>query len=408
MNQNVTLSPLEIVKLLAVRFPQVSFPPEFMSFLRAQEADNHQLHRVDSGETLVDFFRKQGVQPDALPPFLTEDSRLCARIDYQGLLNLTPEQAYSYLFDMYAGLFDLQQVALDSELPTGFNRHGREHASTVSRNAVAILREYDPFSAQGLPYALEAVIGGFLHDIGNLISRKYHGLYSMYLITLLFENFSADESTFSSFLRVLEIALFHEVGFGSQLSTLAPLNPPTLCVIIADKTDLGVTRVSSKSNVSDALDDVNVLINLLVANSIAQRLNDAKGRFRWTIDFKAMFDMPQHNLFSDLLKTSGRVKYPEEWRTLYEEGIEYLFVFNSTFLRAYLSRLYFAMHAIFALYPSIKEFQLVIDDAERGVSLMRSFTRDDYREKVSILGKLFYRQNWSDTYLYQALEQSAD
>jgi hypothetical protein len=56
------------------------------------------------------------------------------------------------------------------------------------------------------------------------------------------------------------------------------------------------------------------------------------------------------------------------------------------------------------LYPSTEEFLLVVDDAERGISVSRVFTRKDYQHKIRTLGKLFYRDAWPDTYLYRALE----
>jgi len=70
-----------------------------------------------------------------------------------------------------------------------------------------------------------------------------------------------------------------------------------------------------------------------------------------------------------------------------------------------LSRLYFTMRAVFALYPSVDQFQFVVNDAERGISLMRVFTPEDYQEKIRQLGKHFYRQEWPNTYMYKALER---
>ncbi|HVO43819.1 MAG TPA: hypothetical protein VMT34_14410 [Aggregatilineales bacterium] len=402
------LSALNIVELLAKRFPQVDFSGEFLAFLHAQEANDHQLCRIASGETLIEFFDAQQVPAFQSRAFLSPDSRLNLNLDYHALIRLAPEEAFAFLLDRLSTLFDLQQVALDSENHTGFNRHGREHVATVARKALVLMNDLQPSSSQVSRDQIETLLGGLLHDIGNLLSRKYHGLYGIYLFTQMFKNFAIDEATLESFLNVLEITLFHEVEFGSRLPTLAQLRPSALSVIVGDKTDVSFRRVSSKSNVPEAVEDIHVLVNLLVANSTIERTKDPCCRFRWTVNYKAKYDATQSSVFSSLLKATGRVKYPKEWETLYgEANIEYLFVFSSTFLNVYLSRLYFAMRAAFALYPSVEQFELIIDDQERGVSLIRTFARHDYVDKVFTLGKLFYKQAWQDTYLYTALKQQS-
>jgi hypothetical protein len=203
--------------------------------------------------------------------------------------------------------------------------------------------------------------------------------------------------------------LFHEVEYGSRLPTLTLLHPSTLSVIVADKTDVSFRRVSAKSNVPEAIEDAHVLVNLLVARSTFRRIKGMTGRFRWTIDFQPKFDSSQTDLFSSLLKATGRVKVPEEWQSLYQDAnIEYLFIFSATFLRVYLSRLYFAVRAVFALYSSVDRFEFVVDDAERGISLTRIFTPDDYQGKICILGKHFYKRDWESSYLYQALKRQSE
>jgi hypothetical protein len=303
-------------------------------------------------------------------------------------------------------LFHLQETALDSETRTGFNRHGIEHLRTVASHAVELLRESNIGHATARLAENETIIGAFFHDIGNVLSRRYHGWYGVYVLTQLFKNFGSDEQTLESFLNVLEIVLFHEVEYGSRLPTLALLHPSTLSVIIADKTDVSFKRVSARSNMPEAIEDAHVLINLLVARSTFRRTRGMTGLFRWVIDFQSKLDSSQIDLFSSLLKATGRIKVPKEWQSLYEDAnIEYLFIFNATFMKVHLSRLYFAMRATFALYKSVDRFEFVVDDAERGISLTRAFTPHDYQGKIRILGRYFYKEDWENSYLYEALEQ---
>jgi hypothetical protein len=198
MNKHSELSTRDVIGLLSNRFPEVRLPDEFISFLNSQKANRHQLRRVDGGNMLVDFFTDQGVDQYYFSSFLSPDSRLLPEIDYPALLRLSPEEAYTFFLDQFSYVFDLQDVALDSELQTGFNRHGREHLRNTAKNAIELLRELNIGRANHNRAENEAVIGALLHDIGNIISRRYHGFYGIYILTRLFKNFSVDERTLKS------------------------------------------------------------------------------------------------------------------------------------------------------------------------------------------------------------------
>ncbi len=393
--------------LLQHRFPHLVLPGPLVEFIRIQEASGHVLIRTGTGERLDAFLTRHEIPIHVIERLLTPEGRLRPRLDYAALLRLTPDALFAYLLDQFAAVFDLQQVALDSETVTGFNAHGSPHVTNVARNALTLVRGFDPIKANST-LEKEAVIGGLMHDIGNLIGRKLHGLYGVYLMTQLFENVDADRKTLDSYTTALEIALFHEVEFGSEHALFPRLNPATLAVIIADKTDVSFRRVSAKSNVSEAMRDAHVLVNLLVADSAIAREAGPQGRFNWRVDFRSKFDLEQFDVFSSLLKATGRVRYPQEWTALYEESnIEYLFVFQSTFLTIYLSRLYLTLRAVFAMFPSVNEFVFVVDDAERSVSLTRIFSRANFRQQIQTLGKLFYRDQWPTTVLFHAVGRDA-
>ncbi len=393
----------DLIERLGRRFPRANWPEVFVNYLRDQEENGHRLCRADIGEPLYPFLKRLGAPRNHIRSFLTPESRLQVHVDYHQLLQLSPEAIFNYLLDHFAHVLDLQQVALDSELPTGFNRHGQRHVRLVTTSSVNLIKQRNPLAAVD-SFEKEAIIGGMFHDLGNLIGRQYHGLYGVYLLTQIFENYAADEETLKSFLAVLEIVMLHEVEFGAWSAHLEDLNPATLSTIIADKTDVGFHRVSAKSNVPSAVDDAHVIINLLVSDSTLERVPDANGSFHWVVDFQPRFDADQHTLFSRLLKATGRVMYPREWKDIYEEqNIEYLFLFQSVFLEIYLTRMFFAMRSVFTLFPSVQEFSLIINDPERGISLKRTFSRQEYAQQVAVLGKLFYRDEWPQTRLYHVI-----
>lgn len=393
-----------ILDALTQRYPQFHLPEKFLVFAREQESNGHILRRAETGERMIGFLRRNHVNDTAINNLLTPESKLRLKFDFCALMQLETDDLFAYLLDHVGFALDLQQIALDSETPTGFNAHGKLHVSTVTSNALKLLRQRDPIPNTAKKDR-ELVIGGLLHDMGNLIGRKLHGLYGIYMASQILENYDADPQTFEHFLGVMEVIVFHEVEFASMQTGFAHLNSSTLALIIADKTDVSFERVSLKSNVPDAVKDPHVLMNLLVANSVIWRDN-SKGAFGWQVDFRAKYSQEHLEFFSSLLKQTGRVRYPDAWTELYEEAnIEYLFLFQSSLLNTYLSRMYVAMSAVFALFPSVKEFHLVVDDAERGISITRVFTRQLFRQQIATLGKFFDKDSWAGSYLFHALHQ---
>jgi hypothetical protein len=220
-------------------------------------------------------------------------------------------------------------------------------------------------------------------------------------MTQFFSQVYRDEETLSSFLHVLEAVLFHEVEIGLRLTALSGLEPATLSLIIADKTDVSASRVSAKSNVPEAIRDAHTLVNLLTVDS---QIGCRGKEFSWELHFSPRAEADEVARFPHLLKASERVWVPQVWQRLYREhNVEYLFVFHATFLKLYLARLLFVIRSVFELYPQVQVFRLVVDDVERGISLSRLFGREDYEAKITVIGRNLFKDNWEHTYLYQSL-----
>jgi hypothetical protein len=399
-----TLRP-DVLNTLTSRYPQMEVPGSVLSFVREQAANGHRIRRGDTGELLRDFLVRIGVHKDIVLRFLDQDSRLVSKVSYPSLLRSPLTELSSRLEEHFDVLFVLQQAVLDSELLTGFNRHDREHLRTVSSSMLGLLRASEVDLARDSVEDKEATIAGYLHDCGNLLARKYHGAYGVYLLSRFFSDVDRDQETLSSFLRVLEAVLFHEVEIGLGLPSLSPLHPTTLSLIIADKTDVSARRVSTKSNLPEAIRDAHTLVNLLTVDShIGCQASD----FVWELHFSPRAESNAVARFSHLLKESERVWVPQAWQRLYREyNVEYLFVFHATFMQLYLSRLLYTIRAVFALFPDAEGFRLIIDDRERGISLSRLFGREDYEEKIGLIGKNLFKQNWEETYLYHSLDRTS-
>jgi hypothetical protein len=390
-----------MLRLLGTRYPQVVIPEGVYSYVREQESLEHRIRRGDTGEPLNSYLQAIGVHHDVVSRVLDGDSRLVSELSYPSLLESPLSDLRARLEEHFAAVFVLQQAVLDSEVLTGFNRHGLDHLKSVSERMQRLIRASELEPAREPLAEKEAVIAGYLHDSGNLISRQYHGAYGAYLMTKFFSHVHRDEQTLSSFLRVLEAILFHEVELGLRLTALAGVEPATLSLIIADKTDVSARRVSAKSNVPEAIRDAHTLVNLLTVDS---HIGCREKEFSWELQFSPRAEADEVARFPHLLKASERVWVPQVWQRLYREhNVEYLFVFHATFLKLYLARLLFVIRAVFELYPPVQTFRLTVDDVERGISLSRVFGREDYEGKIALIGKNLFKENWTDTYLYRSL-----
>ena len=112
----------------------------------------------------------------------------------------------------------------------GYTEHGFRHANLVAHIAGSILRRlgYDERTVE------LGEIAGFMHDIGNAISREHHGLSSAIMAQQIMRDLRMDPREIAHVMNALGN---HEEEFGT------PANPIGAAAIIADKADVHHTRV---------------------------------------------------------------------------------------------------------------------------------------------------------------------
>ncbi len=130
----------------------------------------------------------------------------------------------------------------------GYTEHGLRHVNIVSKSIQYIL------SALGYNdrTILLGGIAGYLHDIGNLISRKNHGITSALLSQKILEEMGLP---LDEMLIVMSAIANHDEYVGE------PTNAVTAAMIIADKADVHRTRVRNENFISfDIHDRVNFAV----------------------------------------------------------------------------------------------------------------------------------------------------
>lgn len=115
----------------------------------------------------------------------------------------------------------------------GFTDHSYQHLTLVSNIAFSILEKlgYPPRDAE------LAAIAGYLHDIGNVVSRKDHGISGAVIVypILMGMGMKPDEVAI-----VLSSIANHEEQYGQ------PVNTAAAALIMADKSHVHRSRVRNR------------------------------------------------------------------------------------------------------------------------------------------------------------------
>ncbi len=127
----------------------------------------------------------------------------------------------------------------------GYTEHGERHASITAERAYRTLFEL----GREKRLAELAAIAGYLHDIGNVVARAHHSLYSAVIAQRVLEQLGMPPSEIADILGA--IGNHHEEE-GEPVSDISS------ALIIADKSDVHFSRVRNPSGiVADIHDRVN-------------------------------------------------------------------------------------------------------------------------------------------------------
>ena len=147
----------------------------------------------------------------------------------------------------------LIETANQSLALMGFTDHGRRHVSYTSKTAANILK--------ALGYSQReqelAAITGYLHDVGNCINRKNHGLTGAMLAYEILSRMKMDPN---------EVIMITGAIGNHEEETGTPLTAVSAASAIADKSDAHKSRVSKQAleNPEIAKQDIHNRVNLSI------------------------------------------------------------------------------------------------------------------------------------------------
>ncbi|MBW3561459.1 MAG: HD domain-containing protein [Actinobacteria bacterium] len=130
----------------------------------------------------------------------------------------------------------------------GYTEHGFRHASLVGRIAHNVLKHL----GQDPDICELAALAGYLHDVGNVVSRANHGLSSAWIAHDALQRVGVDPYRTGI---VVSAVGNHEERYGTSVG------PVAAAVILADKSDVHRSRVRDKADTSfDIHDRVNYAV----------------------------------------------------------------------------------------------------------------------------------------------------
>lgn len=142
----------------------------------------------------------------------------------------------------------LIETANDNLEQMGYTEHGLRHVGYVSKTTANILHELE-FDERTVELG---AITGWIHDIGNAINRKHHGLTGATLAFDVLKHMHMD---------IKEIALIIGAIGNHEEENGVPVSVVSAALIIADKSDAHRSRVRKKNfDSSDIHDRVNMAI----------------------------------------------------------------------------------------------------------------------------------------------------
>ena len=133
-----------------------------------------------------------------------------------------------------------------------YTEHGLRHVGYVSRTAYMILDKlgYDEKTKE------LAIIAGYVHDVGNMINRKDHGVTGALLIYPILKEMGMP---LEDVCTVCTAVGNHEEEIGNVVNEIAA------ALVIADKSDAHRTRVK---RINDRVDDIHDIVNYSIRKNI--------------------------------------------------------------------------------------------------------------------------------------------
>lgn len=342
----------------------------------------------NSRETVraLEYLREHGGDPDLLGEMFSPSGEWIFPQYHTNPWKVPPNHLARTLGSYLEPVFAMIDPALDGEFPDGFNRHGKPHAVRDVAVARKIVEMYEELNDASLPSShLITVFGGYMHDIGNMFSRKDHPWISVLMMDDLVPEAKSNPALYQ---KVKTAIALHSSGnlmevikswpsmdFEDQLRALNEmLDPGGLAFIMADKTDMGRDRISNGASAGAIFRDPHAEVNYWGHNG-GIKLSEDKNTFIWTLKYDPKLrdsDLKRYPQYAPGIaqrQRDGKIKNRDflEWQRMVFE--------------MYCGRIITVATGAFAISPKVKNVEIVFQDEENSIGSTKSFSRESFLEQ---------------------------
>lgn len=312
--------------------------------------------------------------------------------EIEDIYGLSPAELKSLLESRLAPWYLLANRSLNNDETRGFNRHGLfDHISIVAKNTVQLLKD--------LGYSEEVqkigLIMAYGHDLGNVLSRKFHSLVSPYIFEKYVPELKQDISKWVEIRQGIEFhnepVIMKYLESRGDKTNFEGLSPAALALIVADKTHVGPIRVSDKVKDINALIEIDphFVVNLLLNTKQSGIQSD--GSFLWQLEFQPTLSTEEQQQSLERIKQdpysnpamTGK-KFVPNWmhQAHREHNISHMASVDAQLWRLYIERNILAIRAIFELGKSVNVVRVLVTDSQNGGEIAATFTRDRKEELI--------------------------
>lgn len=310
--------------------------------------------------------------------------------------------------------YDMVEDSHDESYEFGFNRHGIDHVREVTSKAVDLLVSLGASEEE----IRIAIVQGYLHDAGMLVSRKAHPFVTKKIIDHLVPELKSMPGFRRQILR--GIALHDEKFAAAHMNRIWQKHAdtqaayseifnyfgrPSLAILAGDKADaVEIKRITSKKcdhlGKEQLLTDVDEHYQVAAMIEETTFLAEDEGLVL-ELNFKPG-QMDEH--FKNILgitdsRNNTRKKLTKELHNLHRfEGVPHLLSWLSLYAKLMKDRVLVMSQALFALKPEMEQFVVRVkdnsdfDDENGGMQLELVIRRDQIQEASLMLDQLALKE----------------
>lgn len=311
-----------------------------------------------------DYLLEEGVNPEELEELFDEYGYWEYKDHSRGsIYELSPNEVHSVLRSFLRPVNRIIDRGLDGISPDGYNKHGEQHAETTTRQGI-VLADY-----LGQPDSVKTniIISLQGHDLGCAVTRKGHPFASLPMLRQIMPTIQDDPESYQAISRAI---LFHDSdtlrGLTAQWGNVSGeerlekledfMGPVGLPVLIADKVDIGIGRVSDKIWVDNIIKDPHAVVNLLGKHLRLEPDNDV---LKWIVEYNPDFTPAQMEKFKHFAHGWQRRRRRGDVNLSYDD-------WRKMFIGIYTERFITLAEASMAYLPFINKVELQMKDAESG------------------------------------------